>query len=319
MTDLPDPVRTSLKGEPVTDRVPLGGGNELVITPTRTLRYHAEGLLGDESVDELPHDAERLSVADGRRKTTIALDYGLAGERTSSVPSGRVDDVLKALLPRILSATGVLDPEEEAVGTFRFNELTVVVSERRLVEHVGAAVWDGEHEEVPFDAVAGIGIEEGRVATQVVLDAAGRRKRIKVPNERARAFEECLRTAIRAYHGVDSIDGLDGGTEEGDDTPAVEGVDTLALDRSLGSSKGMGGGRKRADGDRNGTPSEPPIVGGAVSGSDGEPDPGPGADEAACLDALAEAVEEQEALLARQRREIERLREELGLTRGRGR
>lgn len=312
MTDLPDPVRASLEGEAVIDRVPLGGGNELIVTPTRTLRYHAEGLLGDESVDELPHDAERLTVADGRRKTTITLDYGPEGERTSTVPPGRVDDALEALLPGILSATGVLDPEEEAVGTFRFNELTVVVAERRLVEHVGAAVWDGEYEEVPFDAVAGIGTEEGRVATRIVLDAAGRRKRIKVPNERARAFEECLRTAIRAYHGVDSIDGLDEGTEGVDDTPSVEGVDAFALDRAIGSSKGT-------DDDRDGTPSEPPIADGAVSGSDDESDPGPGADAAACLDALAETIEEQGMLLARQRREIERLREELGLTRGRGR
>jgi hypothetical protein len=319
MTDLPEPVRATLDDEPVTDRVPLGGGNELIVTPTRTLRYHAEGLLGDESIDELPHDAERLTVSDGRRKATITLDYGLDGERTSTVPSGRIDDALEALLPGILSATGVLDPEEGAVGTFRFNELTLVVAERRLVEHVGAAVWDGEYEEIPFDDVSGMGIEEGRVATQVVLTAAGRRKRIKVPNERARAFEECLRAAIREYHDVDAIDELHEGTEEADDSPGIEGVDALALDRSLVSSKGTGGDRDGAGDDREGTSSEAPIAGGAVSGSDGESDPDSMPDTAACLDALAEAIEEQETLLARQRRDIERLREELGLTRGRDR
>jgi hypothetical protein len=313
MADFPDPVRTSLEDQPVTDRIPLGGGDELVITPTRTLRYHAEGLLGDESVDELPHGAERLTVSEGRRKATVSLDYGLDGERRTTVPLGRIDDVLEPLLSGLLAAAGVVEPEEGTVGTFRFNELTVVVAERRLIEHVGAAVWDGEYEEIPFGAVTGIGTEEGRVATQVVLTASGRRKRIKVPNERARAFEECLRAAIREYHGVESIDELGEETEEADDGPIVEGVDALSLEGSSESSEGAGDEREEATSD--------PSAAGPTSGSDSgfDPDPDPNPDAAARLDALAEAVEAQETLLARQRREIERLRGELGLTRGRGR
>ena len=78
----PEIVQADLDDEDVVARVDLGGEDELYVTPTRTLLYRAEGLLSDESVEEYPHEAERVTVSEGRRKAKVTLDYGLDGEKT---------------------------------------------------------------------------------------------------------------------------------------------------------------------------------------------------------------------------------------------
>jgi hypothetical protein len=293
---LPDAVRAALDDEPVLDRIELDGERELFVTSTRLLRHRSEGLLSDESVEEFPYDVERISVSEGRRTTAIALEYA-GDERTLSVPAGRLEAVLDPLLAGVLSADGVIDADERIVEAFRFDELTAVVTDRRLIEHIGAAVWDGEYEDTSFEGVTGLEIERGRVATGVVLTADGRRERVKVRNERARPFEERLRGAIRAYHGVESVDELAVERTETDDPPLpIASVDPLTVDRSA---------RSGADGQAIGS-------GGADASK-----PGPEPAFESELEALSEAIEGQEALLEDQRRTIERLRE--ALTRDRGR
>lgn len=267
---LPDIVQSTLDG-PVVARVGLGDEDELIVTPTRSLRYHAESLLSDATVEEFPHAAERVTVSDGRRTAAITLDYGLEGERELSVPSDRVDDALHPVLAGVLSATDVIDPGETVRETFRFSELTVVVTDARIVEHVGAAVWDDDHEEFPFDDLAGFAVEEGNVATQFVLAIDGRRERIKIPNERARAFDERVRTAIREHRGIDSVDELGGEPTAEDGDAGPDGAD--------------------GDGDPDDDGHDPALE--------------------ARIDDLAEAVEQQQALLTEQREAIERLRERL--------
>lgn len=297
---LPAVVRATLDEEPALDRVPLGD-DELLVTPSRLLRYRAEGLLSDESVTEFPYDAERIGVSEGRRTATISLEY-VDGGRTLSVPTGRFEDVLHPLLGGVLSAAGVLEAEEETIETFRFDELTVVVTDGRLVEYVGTAVWDGEYEEVTFEDVTDLEVERGRVATSVILTANGRRKRIKIRKERACPFEERLRVAIRAYHGIESLAELADGKADVDDDRSdehpIESVDPLTID-SLGDDEhGVAG---------------PKPEGTAVPGSKRD---SAIEDE---LETLASAIERQEALLAEQRRIVDRLREELDITRGRDR
>lgn len=296
---LPDVVRTNLDDEPVLDRIPLDGEDRLFVTPTRLLRYRGESLLSDESVEEVPRSADRISVSKRRRTTTITLEYA-DDERALSVPPDRLEAVLDPLLAGVLSADGVIGTDERLIEAFRFDELTTVVTDRRLIEHVGAAVWDGEYEEFPFEDVTGLEVERGRVATGIVLSTGDRRKRIKIHNDRARPFEERLREAIRTYHGVESIDELAvDGSEPDDPALPIASVDPLTVDRSTGD---------RAD-DR----------GGESRDSDGADVPKFGSEPTfeAELEALSEAIERQEALLADQRRTIERLRE--SLTRARGR
>jgi len=211
-----DIVQSALDGESVAARVGLGGDDLLLVTPTRTLVYRAEGLLSDEAIEEYSHDAEYVGVSEGRRKAKITLDYGLDGEETFSVPTTQLDQVLHPVLAGVLNARGITDPGETIKQTFRFSELTIVVTSARLVRHIGAAVWDEDYEAYHYDDVTDLDFEEGSVATSVVVTVGGRQERFKTPNEQARALRESLVEAVCAYHGVDDIDDLRQGTADED-------------------------------------------------------------------------------------------------------
>jgi hypothetical protein len=203
--DVPGIVQGELDGEKVAASVSLGSEDALFVTPTRTLVYRSESLLSDESVESYPHDAERVTAKDGRRKTRITLTYSIDGERDFAVPSSAADDVLHPVLAGVLNGAGVTDPGETVVQTFRFSELTLVVTSDRLLKHVGSAVWDADHEQYHFEDVTGLEFEEGSVATQIVIEVDGRPQRIKTPNEHVAVVRERLTQALFAYYDVDSL------------------------------------------------------------------------------------------------------------------
>lgn len=219
----PGIVESALDGETVAATVPLGGEDELYITPTRTLIYRAEGLLSDESVEEYPHDAERLTISEGRRKSRFTLVYPVDGTREFTLPSNRTDDAVHPVLAGIMNAGGITDPGETVLSTYRFSELTLIITSERLVKHVGAAAWDEDYEEFHYDDVTDLTFEEGSVATQVVLAVNGRQQRIKAPNDRAREVENKLSEALTAYHGVGSIEELRAANASDEEEPAESG------------------------------------------------------------------------------------------------
>lgn len=232
LMSLPDLLAEAVDGEDVVAHVSLGGDDTLAVTPTRTLVYRAEGLLSDETVEEYPHGVERIDASEGRRKAKLTLDYGLDGEETISLPAKRLDDALHPILAGVLSASGVTDAGESVLRTYRFSELTLVITSHRLVKHVGSAVWDDEYEEFHFSDVTDLDFEEGTVATSVVLTHGGRQERFKAPNESAREVRETLTDAVCEFHGVGSLEELrvtmaddegdagdDGGTTDFGDGP----------------------------------------------------------------------------------------------------
>ncbi len=203
--EVPEAVRADLGGDEVVAAVDLGGDDGLFVAPDRTLVYRSEGLLSDESVETYPHDAERVAVSESRRKATITLDYGLDGERSLTVSRKVIDDVLHPLLAGILSAADVVDAGETVERTFRFSELTLVITSARVVKHIGPAVWDEEYEAFHYDDVTDLTFEEGGVATSVVLALGDRQERFKAPKEDARAVREALIDAVTSYHEVPDL------------------------------------------------------------------------------------------------------------------
>jgi hypothetical protein len=293
--DVPPLVAERLDGESVETRVALGGDDAVFVTPSRTLVYRAEGLLSDESVSAYPHDAERLELTPGRRKTTFELTYvDTAGKFT--VPGDRTDAVLKPVIEGVLAANGAISEGERVREAYRFSELTLVVTDGHLLKHVGDPLWDEDFESFPFADVTDFDTEEGSVATQLVIEVAGRPQRIKVPSDESRAVAHTVESAVLAFHGVDSIEALHEAT--GRDAPDEGGSEEF----------------EEADID--------PLVGGGTSSEDdGDVDPvtsvepqAPGVDDGDVrerLAALEAAVERQNELLEEQRATIETLVEEL--------
>jgi len=205
--EIPSLVRQSLGGEEIEAGVTLGDEDLICLTPTRTLLYRAEGLLSDEKVEEYPHEIERLDVKEGRRKTKFVVEY-VDGSRSFSVPSNRDTQALELFMTGVLRGADVADPDESVVGAFRFSELALVVTDARVVKHIGSSVWSADYEVYAFEALTGLRFERASVATEVVLEIGGRPQRIKTPNERARKVQQVIENAVFEYYGVESLDAL---------------------------------------------------------------------------------------------------------------
>ena len=242
---LPDALTSALGEEPAVAEVSLGGDDILAVTPTRTLVYRAEGLLSDEAVEEYPHDAERLTLSEGRRKAKLTMEYGLDGTETLSLPSSRIDDALFPILAGVINAAGVTEPGESVLKTFRFSEITLIITSRQVVKHIGTPVWTEDFESFEYASITDVTFEEGSVATTVVLTHDGRQDRFKIPSDDARAVREAVVDAVCAFHDVDNIDALRAQVAEAaadePDTPADaeasadqldfgEGIDPLGAD-----------------------------------------------------------------------------------------
>ncbi|WP_135806194.1 DUF7115 domain-containing protein [Halorussus marinus] len=203
---VPGIVQSKLDGEQIAAQVPLGGEDGLYVTRTRTLVYRADGLLSDESVEEYPHDAERIEISEGRRKSAITLDFGIEGEQRFKVPTSRLYEALHPVLAGVLNAAGVTGADETVTQTYQFSELTLVITSERVVKHVGAAVWDEDYEEYHFGDVTALDVEEGNVSSQIIVESEGRPQRIKTPSDQTREVRERIERALLEYHGASSYE-----------------------------------------------------------------------------------------------------------------
>jgi hypothetical protein len=230
--EIPDRIAQQLEGETIQSAVNLGDEDLICFTPTRTILYNGEGLLSDESTEIFTHDVERLNISEGRRKTKFSLEY-VDSVESFSVSKKRGEQVLQRLLTGILGVQDVIGDEETVAGVFLFSELTLVITEQRLVKHIGSYVWDPDFEEYPFSAVTGLEFEEGSVATSAVISVDGRPERIKAPSDQAKKFRRTLTKALFAYHEVSSLEELNDAVRDESETTETDDGIGLGLDDSI--------------------------------------------------------------------------------------
>ncbi|MFB6171666.1 MAG: hypothetical protein ABEJ23_03980 [Haloarculaceae archaeon] len=232
--DLPALVADRLDGEAVVARVDIDG-DAVVTTPTRTLRYYANGLLRDESVEEFPHDVDRIDVVEGRRKSTIRLTDP-EDEWEFTVPRSGTDDVLECVLTGVLRTADVVESDETVRDVYRFSELTLLVTGVRLLKHVGDAVWASDYETYPFADVTGLSFEEGAHNTQLILEVDGRPHRIKLPTDASGAVRRSVERALFEFYDVDDLDALNAAVAADRDADAAADEPDDATARSPGTA-----------------------------------------------------------------------------------
>ena len=327
--EIPDLVRQELGDEEIQAGVTLGDEDAVCFTPTRTLVYRGEGLLSDEKVASYPHDFERLTVSEGRRKTKFSLSY-TSEKLELSVPGSRGDAVLERLLEGKLTVSGGIDDDESISGVFRFSELTLVVTDRQLLKHIGNVTWDADYEAFSFDDVTGLEFEEGSVATAVVLSFNERPERIKAPSEQAPAVRKTLEEALFAYHEVSSLAELNAkvGADPDENTEDAgrglgldSGIDPLVSNDPEGDADSepepASAGTQTATAQASEQPAAEATAEPESSGSveiDADPDTAADADIAdleAQVAELTAAVEAQNEQLRKQERTIKQLIKEL--------
>jgi len=219
--ELPARIRRELGDETLDSAVALGDEDLICFTPTRTLLYRGEGLLSDESIEVYDHDVDRLDISEGRRKTAFVLT-SFDSEERFTVSRNRTEPVLERLLTGVLRMAEVIDADEAVDAVFRFSELTLIVTDARLVKHVGTPLWDADYEEFAFADVTGLEFEEGSVATYIVVSVDGRPQRIKAPRRDAEYLKRALTAALFSYYDVDSIEELNDAVGTGTADPADE-------------------------------------------------------------------------------------------------
>ena len=334
MSELPGLLSEAVGNARVVDTIDLGGGDTIAVTVATTYLYRSEGLLRDESVETFDHAVERLGVRTKRRKSTIGLET-MDGESSFTVPSGVLDRVIEAMVVGVLSTNGVVDDDEEIRALFRFSELTLVITDRRTLEHVGNAVWDGDFEAVEYADLTGLDFERGSVGTQVVLETVDRRRRVKVPNEHAGTVRREIQDAVFEFHGVDSLDALRAEIAEPEEEPDESEPDSASGegDVSDGSSDdptddpedGFVSTKWSPPADRDPAGSAPEPDGQSPAASTASPpdgrDEGSGGDDPtrdaeiealeSRVDALSERIERQTELIESQGELLEQLVDEL--------
>jgi hypothetical protein len=234
--EIPAPLKQRLGTEELESAVNLGDEDIICFTQTRTLLYRGEGLISDDSVEVYEHNVDRLDVSEGRRKTAFRLTY-VDDEKKFAVANSRADAVLERLLAGILTTADVIEDDEEIEGVFRFSEMALVITDKRIVKRVGAYLWEDDYEEYPYSNVTDLEFEEGSVATAIVISVDGRPQRIKAPRGDARLVRRTLTNALCTYYEVDSLDHLKetiGETEPPTDTNDDSSISSnLALDDSI--------------------------------------------------------------------------------------
>ncbi len=228
--ELPALVESYLGDERPKTVLTLGDDDLAVFTSDTLLLYRAESLLRDAELSQYPTNATSLGVRGGRRKTTVILGYPTE-TRQFTVQNSHADAVVEQLLGTILRTTGSIDANESIAGVYRFSDLTVVVTESRLLKQIGTNIWGGEYDEFPFAQVERVTFEQGQVATQVVLSVGGRSERIKAPNEEAPRLRETLIDAVISFHNADSLEEFNG--RRSTEPTGRSAVSAVALDESI--------------------------------------------------------------------------------------
>jgi hypothetical protein len=281
--ETPPLVEERLDGESVRARVGLGGNDAAFVTPTRTLVYRSEGLLSDEDVREYGHQVDRAELDTGRRKATVRL-IGIEGTESFSMDASRIGDLIEPMLAGVLAQSGVIEEMEAVEAVYRFSELTLVITDARVLKHVGAALWDDDHESFPFANVTGLDTEDGSHATGLVLDVDGRSQRVKIPSDEARVVVRAVEDALLSYHGVSSLAALRERAdvdEDSDTSDTAAGFDDPNIPSLVGDDPAEAGpsATASAGGNPEGSPpADDPVPLLDESGRDSNPESGAGSD-----------------------------------------
>lgn len=308
---VPDLVRERLGGEKPATHVPLGGDDELWLTPTRGLVYRGEGLLSGETVEEYALEAQTLGVSEGRRKTTIRLDRGYDGSDELTVPAKHAESAIRPVVQGVLAAAGVTDDGEEVQQVFRLGELSLVVTDGRVVKHVGSALWtDEDYEEYPYERVTDLDLEHGSVSSELVIEVDGRPQRIKTPSEDAHEIRKTVEGPLLATHDVDSLASLRAKFADDEAAPEPDEPDEAEAAASETSAESGGLGSLLELGDLDDAREE--LRRSSEDASDVTERPATGGDDVAAeIAALRETVERQGERIEEVGTLMERLIEEL--------
>ena len=200
--DIPSLLSDSIKeGEKIVSRVLIASGTHMVTTTERVFIHREEGIINNEIFEEYSLGVDQISVFSDRRKARIVLNYGLEGTREFSVYAKYYDRIVDPLVRGVIKATRVVEPGELIRQVYRYGQLTIVLTDKQFLKHIGVALWSRDYESYQYEDIARIDIEKGGASAEILIEYKGRMHRIKTDKERARLVCVQARNGLALYRG----------------------------------------------------------------------------------------------------------------------
>lgn len=203
--DIPGLLSDSIREEEkIVSRVLVASGTNMITTNERVFIHREEGIINNEIFEEYSLDVEQISVFSDKRKARVVLSYGLEGTREFSVYAKYYERVVDPLVRGVIKATGVVEPGELIRHVHRYGQLTIVLTDKQVLKHIGIALWSRDYESYRHEDIARIDIETGGASAEILIEYKGRIHRIKTDKERARRICVQARNCLALYR--DCID-----------------------------------------------------------------------------------------------------------------
>ena len=200
--DIPSLLSDSIKeGEKIVSRVLIASGTHMITTTERVFIHREEGIINNEIFEEYSLGVDQISVFSDRRKSRIVLNYGLEGTREFSVYAKYYDRIVDPLVRGVLKATRVVEPGELIRHVYRYGQLTIVLTDKQFLKHIGVALWSRDYESYQYEDIARIDIEKGGVSAEILIEYKGRMHIIKTDKDRARRVCVQARNGLALYRG----------------------------------------------------------------------------------------------------------------------
>lgn len=216
---LPGGVSVLVDEDDIVDRVALDDHRTLFVTPSKVITFRERSLLTEESVEVYPTEVEQLLLDEGKRQATVTFEYADGSSRELQLPTDTMAAGLKALLASVIRAMDIVQGDEVIIDLHRFKELTLVVTDSRLLKHVGWALWATAYDAIDYATITSIETEEGQVSTGVNIGTTDGNEWLKVPQSVADRFVSRFERAVCEFHGVTDLGVLNGDPEAGEPDP----------------------------------------------------------------------------------------------------
>ena len=199
--ELPDVISDMvLDDEIILSRTLISNSVEMIVTSTRLFLYRGTSLINTESFEEYKLNVDRISISPDRKKAQITLDYG--SNRTIEFQAYRkyLDMIYEPLIRGVIHANNILQQGESIKKIYRKGELTVVLTNMKILKHIGTSLWDLDFENFNLETISRIYVAEGGSSSEVIIESNNRLHRIKTTTSVAQSLCDSSIIELISFH-----------------------------------------------------------------------------------------------------------------------
>lgn len=200
--ELPDVISDLiLDDETILSRTLISNGVELIVTSTRLFLYRGVGLINTESFEEYKLNVDRISISLDRKKAQIILDYGINRPSVEFQAHRKyLDMIYDPLIRGAIHANNTLQQRESIKKICRKGELTIVLTNMKILKHIGTSLWDIDFESFDLETISKIYVDAGGISSELIIESNNRLHRIKTTANIAQSLCDSSINELISFH-----------------------------------------------------------------------------------------------------------------------